>query len=104
MGLQYNLGLKRYSPEWKHYRRLFTQHIRPTSIQQVVSTNRLLKLFLKSSENLREHVLHHAASVVLGIAYGYQVQETEDPLVALAEKAVQMTGEGLLPKFLPNVF
>jgi hypothetical protein len=110
MGVGFMIGIKRYSREWKFYRRLFTQHINPTSPlpsfarTQAISTNRMLKLILQNPQNLREYLFYCSACTILSIAYGYDVQVTHDPLVRLADKALQMTGEGIQPKWLPNIF
>jgi hypothetical protein len=109
MDMHYSIALKRYSSEWKLYRRLFTQHIHPTSItksfssQLVKSTHRLLKLLLHDSDNLREYLFHYSASITLGVAYGYEPQPTKDALIAMAEKVGHMSGEGIQLKFLPNI-
>ncbi|THU97021.1 cytochrome P450 [Dendrothele bispora CBS 962.96] len=68
--------------------------------------HRFLKRLLADPESkrLKEHIRKTAGSIILRISHGYQVQETNDPFVDLAEKAVQQLVQAINPAtFFVNV-
>jgi len=100
----------RFSPRWKRHRRLFTRHMNPTAVnkvfsaKQVSSINLLLRLLLSDPAQLKKHLMNVSANLILGVAYGYDVEPGTDPLVPLVEKAMADLTEGFQPKFLVNLF
>ncbi|KAH8998286.1 cytochrome P450 [Lactarius hatsudake] len=105
-GMDYNIGLARYGPAWRHSRREFQAYLSPADLdayqpleQQAV--HRLLRNLLSSPENFVQHLRHMAGQVILSIAYGIDVLPENDPYVADAENvlraaAVATTKEALL--------
>ncbi|KIJ57218.1 hypothetical protein M422DRAFT_148860 [Sphaerobolus stellatus SS14] len=99
----------RYSKRWKRHRRLFTQYVNPTTITQIFaerqtsSVRMLLGLLLSSPENLKSHLMHASANLILGITYGYTVQSGHDPVIAVAEEVMVKVNEGVNPKYLVNL-
>jgi hypothetical protein len=110
MDANWSFALKSYTPSWKRHRRIFTQILNPVAArvflqQQVTTTHTLLRLLLHDPTELKAHVRHAAANIILGIAYGYEVQPVNDPLVKLADRSLFQSGQGISPgKYLVNVF
>jgi hypothetical protein len=112
MDANFAMGLKRYSRGWKLRRRFFTQHINSTTVfgqfarrQLMVACKLLHNLLVNPTPaSMLDTFNHTSASIVLGIAYGYDVQSEKDPLVRLAGEWVGLVLDGCKPKFLVNVF
>ncbi|KAJ8079596.1 hypothetical protein PM082_011183 [Marasmius tenuissimus] len=62
-----------------------------------VATRALLKNLCESPDNLYGHIRHHAASIILSIAYGIEILPENDPHVSLAEEAVRLITAAVLP-------
>ncbi|GJJ12995.1 hypothetical protein Clacol_007244 [Clathrus columnatus] len=133
MGFNWTLIFMNYSPAWRQQRRLFAKHI-PNSayassgytfrVRQISSAHNLLRQLLrtstppasddsKSSTSLstsdpysyRSHMRFVFGNVLLGVAYGYDVQPEDDPHIDLFERGVQLVNVGINPgTFLVNVF
>ena len=110
MNMDWAFPNKRYSSSWKRHRRIFTQHINPTTIKkvihpkQIMSIHQLLRSLLSDPSHFQRHLPLASASIMLGFAYGHEVFGPNDPLVKMVEKATAMASEGLRPKFLVNLF
>ncbi|KAH9160853.1 cytochrome P450 [Lactarius sanguifluus] len=110
-GMDYNIGIARYGPAWRHSRREFQAYLSPADLdayrpleQQAV--HRLLRNLLSSPDNFVQHLRHMAGQVILSIAYGIDVLPENDPYVADAENvlraaAVATTKEALLLDSIP---
>ncbi|KAH9070992.1 cytochrome P450 [Lactarius deliciosus] len=110
-GMDYNIGLARYGPAWRHSRREFQAYLSPADLdvyqpleQQAV--HRLLRNLLSSPDNFVQHLRHMAGQVILSIAYGIDVLPENDPYVADAENvlraaAIATTKEALLLDLIP---
>ncbi|KAG2077743.1 cytochrome P450 [Suillus decipiens] len=71
---------------------------------QEVATRRFLKRVFTKPDQLRAHVRHTAAAVILRISYGYEVKENKDPLVELADRAMsQWSRVGVPGAFVADV-
>ncbi|KAG7087610.1 hypothetical protein E1B28_013559 [Marasmius oreades] len=53
------------------------------------ATRQLLKKLVTNPDEFSDHLRHHAATIILSIAYGIEVLPENDPLVALAEEGVR---------------
>ncbi|KAG1858341.1 cytochrome P450 [Suillus tomentosus] len=53
-----------------------------------IETRRFLKRVFLKPDQLREHIRQTAGTIILRIAYGYEVKENNDPFIDLAERAV----------------
>ncbi|KIJ45825.1 hypothetical protein M422DRAFT_165839 [Sphaerobolus stellatus SS14] len=84
--------LVRNGPTLRHMRRLISQSLTPTTwIIQERATTKFLESLLKSPEGFRDHLRHTAGSIILKLAYGYDVVDSDkgkDPFVELAEIAI----------------
>jgi hypothetical protein len=102
--------MKTYSGAWRRHRRLFAQHLNSTSARaffdkQTTATHTLLRSLLRTPTGLEAHIRHAAADIILGIAYGYDIEPADDPFVELAERMVQTVGQGIRPgRYKVNVF
>lgn len=110
-----------YSTAWRRQRRLFAQYIpnsasAPTALtyrpRQISSAHHLLRNLLKTSTpstsdpySYRSQMRHVFANVLLGIAYGYDVQPEDDSHIDLCERSVQLVNIGINPgTYLVNLF
>ncbi|KAG6840373.1 hypothetical protein H0H93_004671 [Arthromyces matolae] len=57
-----------------------------THIEEL-ETHKFLGRVLAKPTDLADHVRHTAGAIILRISHGYEVNEENDPLVALADKA-----------------
>jgi len=101
--------LMRYNPVWKRYRRLFMQYLGPSRAKafharQQKASHRLLRSILDEPADYQEHLKFAPASIVLGIAYGFDILPKNDPYLSLGMQMSQNTTEGLGSKFLVNAF
>ncbi|KIJ38054.1 hypothetical protein M422DRAFT_88287, partial [Sphaerobolus stellatus SS14] len=101
--------LMRYNYRWKKYRRLFMQYLGPSGARafhgrQAKSVHILLRTLLDDQRRYGDHLKYAAASIVLGIAYGFDVRPDGDPHLDLGIRMSQYTAEGLGTSFLVNVF
>jgi len=93
VGWKNALILLPYGDRFRRYRRFFHSVIgsnalmRPYRPMQEMQTRQFLRKVLKDPEQLQEHLRHTAGAIVLRISHGYEVQEKDDPFVALADKA-----------------
>ncbi|KAH8101934.1 cytochrome P450 [Cristinia sonorae] len=95
-GLGYSPGP--YSARFREFRRLFHQFMGPRPSQeetilelQEKSADQLLLRLLNTPEEYMTHVRQITGALILKLAYGYTVSATEssDPLVDIAETAMQ---------------
>ncbi|KAH7889001.1 cytochrome P450 [Phlebopus sp. FC_14] len=84
-----------YGERFRQTRKFFHHHLGTrTSLAAFSSveeeeTRRFLMNVLKSPEDLLDHIRKTAGSIILKISYGYSVQESNDPLVKLANDAME---------------
>ncbi|KAG1840822.1 cytochrome P450 [Suillus subalutaceus] len=73
-----------------------------------METRRFLKCVLAKPDRLQAHIRHTAGAIILRICYGYEVKEDNDPLVDVAERALDqfsrygITGDFMVD-FLPSL-
>ncbi|KAK7047633.1 hypothetical protein VNI00_006401 [Paramarasmius palmivorus] len=115
MGWDWNLGFQPYDAtvliyilavhigeRWRQHRRLFlkafnreaAKKFRPIELD---ATHHLLARLLEDPAAFLSHLKHHAAQVVMSVAYGLEIQTHDDPYVALAEDAIVPLFEALVP-------
>ncbi|KIK64178.1 hypothetical protein GYMLUDRAFT_241366 [Collybiopsis luxurians FD-317 M1] len=102
MGWDYSFGLMAYGDEWRAQRKLFQQEFNPQAAErfhpiEVRATRHLLNRIIDSPKDYVQHIRHFAASTILGIAYGIDVQDKNDPYVEAAERALESLGLGIAP-------
>uniref|UniRef100_A0A0W0F4A8 Cytochrome P450 n=1 Tax=Moniliophthora roreri TaxID=221103 RepID=A0A0W0F4A8_MONRR len=110
MGWNWNFGFQPYGESCPHVMRRARRHAfsqtfnanaaRSFYPQEIKATHRLLLRLLEDPKPFREHLRHHAAGVVMSVAYGIEIQPHKDPYVTLAEDSV----EPLLFALVPGTF
>ncbi|KAF8225436.1 cytochrome P450 [Tricholoma matsutake] len=95
VGWKNTLVLLPYGDRFQRFRRLFHQAIgKPSTIKQFLpleefAIRRFLCRVLANPADLAAHVRWAAGAVILRISHGYDIQETNDPFVELADKATE---------------
>ncbi|KAJ7043052.1 cytochrome P450 [Mycena alexandri] len=106
MGWDFALAFMKYGDHWRAHRRLFHEVFNAVAAQSFRPkerevTNELLYDFLQDPEHdVLDHLRHMAAKFVMSVAYGLEIQRSNDPYVELADKAV----EGLVTAVVPGRF
>ncbi|KAF9055298.1 cytochrome P450 [Hymenopellis radicata] len=78
---------------------------------QTKAVHGLLRQFLESPDGFMAHIKHMAATIILSVAYGLEIQPKDDPLIKLSDDAVTPAsaagrpGAYLVPlKYIPEWF
>lgn len=93
VGYNETLVLIPYGPRFRTYRKHFARYLGNSGpIEKLhplveTETRRFLKLTLKGDCDLMSCLRTLAGGIILGLTYGYQVQERDDPFVNLIEHA-----------------
>jgi len=99
-----------YGDRFRNYRKFFHQVIGSNSSVSVffpiemLETHRFLKSVLKTPDDLVTHIRQTAGAVIMRIAYGYRVKESNDPFLTDVEIAVEQFSLSTAPGgFLVNL-
>ncbi|KAF9526910.1 cytochrome P450 [Crepidotus variabilis] len=99
-----------YDDRWRRYRRLISQSFRKSAVNQFFpimerEVGRFLGALLEEPENYMEHFRFAAARSFLLNLYGIEIKTANDPLITVAEKAMEMAVVGAQPgNFLVDFF
>ncbi|KAK1230783.1 hypothetical protein PQX77_006117 [Marasmius sp. AFHP31] len=110
MGWDWHFGFKVYGDEWRARRRTFLQIFhqkaaRQFEPQEIKHTRNLLRRLLDKPEDFLGHLQHHAAAVVMSVAYGLEIKPAHDAYVELADAAMHPLLLALTPgKFWVDSF
>ncbi|KAG6919294.1 hypothetical protein DXG01_007426 [Tephrocybe rancida] len=110
VGWKNTLVLLPYGDRFRRYRRLFHSIIgsrasmkKFTYIEEL-ETRKFLRRVLAKPADLATHVRHTAGAIILRISHGYEVKETKDPFVELADRATEGFSAATAPgSFLVDV-
>ncbi|KAG1779292.1 cytochrome P450 [Suillus placidus] len=114
MGYGQTLPFLRYGKRFRLFRKNFHRIIGSHASVVVyypieeIETHRFLKRVLANPDQLQAHVQRTACSFILRISYGYEVKEDNDPILDIAERALDqlsrnsLTGEFMVD-FLPSL-
>ncbi|EIW84569.1 cytochrome P450 [Coniophora puteana RWD-64-598 SS2] len=85
-GFGFLTAITGYSDVWRAHRRVLHQHFRADVSRkyrdmQLRKTHQLVKNIIETPEDFRDHIQTFAAAIIMSIAYGYQAQAVQDPLV-----------------------
>ncbi|KAG1780027.1 cytochrome P450 [Suillus placidus] len=103
VGWKDSLPFLPYGDRFRRYRRNFHRVIGSRAAVDVyneteeVETRRFLKRVLAKPDQLQEHVRHTAGAVILRISHGYEVKESNDPFIDLANRAITNVSEATAP-------
>jgi len=103
------MGFLPYNDRFKSYRRLFHQElgrnsgVREFFPQEEHLGRQFLRSVLNNPDDLLEHCFQHSGAIILRVAYGYEVEEFNDPLVKVANAAMDHYNRATTPgSFLVN--
>jgi hypothetical protein len=121
MKWEWNVAFSRYGESWRLARKLLDGSLRPAVVaayRPLLQTKAhvLLTQVLANPDELEAHLNQFvvfprrrqfakhcsnlsslSGSIILALAYGYEVKETSDPKVEVARKLVQLSGDITLP-------
>ncbi|KAI0938473.1 hypothetical protein AcV5_000150 [Taiwanofungus camphoratus] len=110
VGWDRTLVLLHYGSRFREYRRLFSQLIGSRKMvasyaqHMEAETSRFLARLLRQPDQLAKQVRKTAGGIILKMSHGYQVQEGEDPVVNIVDKAVEQFSLATAPgAFLVDV-
>ncbi|KAI0295091.1 cytochrome P450 [Multifurca ochricompacta] len=95
MEAHFNLAITRYSDKWRVERRIVDQSLRPAVAvtyypMQIAKAHAFLRQTM-------EYLKHFTGAVVMSLTYGYDVKESGDHYVAIAEELLTLASESILP-------
>ncbi|RPD57200.1 CyP450 monooxygenase [Lentinus tigrinus ALCF2SS1-7] len=110
-GHEWALGLLPYGPAWRRQRRIFWQHFHPGAIEkyrpvQLSAVHTFLARVASDPDHLDEHIQYTFTAAVLKMAYGIDVKDENDEMLAFIEAGLQGTRElivsgGFLVDYFP---
>ncbi|KAF5387612.1 hypothetical protein D9615_000087 [Tricholomella constricta] len=95
VGWKNTLVLLPYGDRFRRFRRLFhgvigsRASMKKFSIIEEFETHRFLRRVLTKPGDLASHVRHTAGAIILRISHGYEVKESRDPFIELADQATE---------------
>ncbi|KAJ7486314.1 cytochrome P450 [Mycena galericulata] len=107
MGWDFNIALMKYGiGPTRTNRRLLRQGFKPAIYQplEVTATHTLLGRLLDSPDAFYAHLRQMAGEIIMSMAYGIDVLPSDDPYVALANKAVHSLVVALVNRYLVDMF
>ncbi|KAJ3560510.1 hypothetical protein NP233_g10793 [Leucocoprinus birnbaumii] len=110
VGWKNTLVLVPYGDRFRSYRKLFHQLIGSNASMsqfypiEEAETHKFLQRLLSTPQDLAKHVRKTAGAIILRISHGYEVKETDDPFVTLADEATEQFSLSTAPGgFLVNL-
>ncbi|KAI0270485.1 cytochrome P450 [Gloeopeniophorella convolvens] len=102
MEAHFNLAITRFGEKWITERRIVDRSLRPAvavqyNAMQTIKAHAFLRQVLRRPDNAMEYLKHFTAAVVMSLTYGYEVKESRDPYVEIAEELLTLASESMLP-------
>lgn len=102
MGWSKSVVLSQYGDRLRRYRKLLQSvlgrsaapRFRPLQEQEA---RRFARRMMRTPENLVQHIRHNAAAVIMKIGYGYDVSDTSDRYISIAERALALFAAATVP-------
>ncbi|KAI0772313.1 cytochrome P450 [Trametes elegans] len=93
VGCDWHFVFMGYGESWRERRRVFHQYFHPNAVtnyrpRELKVARELLRRLLETPDDFMVHLRHMAGSLILGVAYGIDVQPKNDPYIATAETAL----------------
>ncbi|KAI0820142.1 cytochrome P450 [Trametes gibbosa] len=93
VGCDWHFVFMGYGESWRERRRVFHQYFHPNAAtsyrpKELKVARELLRRLLETPDEYMVHLRHMAGSLILGVAYGIDVQPKNDPYIATAETAL----------------
>ncbi|KAF5336269.1 hypothetical protein D9758_016051 [Tetrapyrgos nigripes] len=100
MGWAWDFAHMKYSDWWRLHRKTFHQYFQPRQLPEFYPIQResatmFLRKLLDDPEDFRDHVRHHAGSIILKVVYGHNMKFKNDHYVELADQAVRGLSEAI---------
>ncbi|KIY66959.1 cytochrome P450 [Cylindrobasidium torrendii FP15055 ss-10] len=95
VGWQNALVFLQYGDRFKSFRKTFHNLIGTNAVMkkycpaEELETKRFLRRVLATPELLAEHIRKSTGAIVLRISHGYEIEEENDPLIRLADEAME---------------
>ncbi|KAH9487255.1 Cytochrome P450 monooxygenase COX2 [Psilocybe cubensis] len=105
MNWVYNMAFLPYGQWWRRHRKAFNEHFHRNIVHKYYPIQQreirtFLYRLLRTPDNFMHHIRHTFSSTIMGIAYGITVEDSADPYISNAEKAL----EGLVEAGIPGTF
>ncbi|KAF8960427.1 cytochrome P450 [Flammula alnicola] len=102
IGWKWLMSAMVYGEPWKERRRLFQKYFNPNNAGfyqpgQTECVRKMLPRILDRPEDFLAITRHVVGGMALSLAYGLNIQESNDPYVNLAEKAVDSVTQAVIP-------
>ncbi|KAG1741079.1 cytochrome P450 [Suillus lakei] len=103
VGWNVSMGLLPYGNRFRWYRKNIHRIIGSRAAMDIynpieeIETRRFLKRVFAKPEQLQAHIRHTAGAIILRISHGYEVQENNDPLIDLADRAMDQLSRSSAP-------
>ncbi|KAJ7128674.1 cytochrome P450 [Mycena epipterygia] len=106
MGWDSNVAMMKYGDTWRTNRRLLRQGFNPAIYRplELTATRTLLGRLLDSPDAFDAHLRQMAGEIIMSMTYGIDVLPSDDPYVALANKAVPSLVVAAVKPYLVNTF
>jgi len=110
MSWDMSLALMPYGLWWRKHRRLFHEHFRRNQVfnyQPILKreVRAFLRRLLVTPDNFFHHIRQAFAGLIMRVAYGIDVKESNDPYISIAEEALNGLAEaGVIGAFLVDMF
>ncbi|KAF9225067.1 cytochrome P450 [Gyrodon lividus] len=101
-GIGFSTARLSYGPRWRLHRRLYNQALRADAAgkyrpMQLAEARRLLVDFLETPRRYHPCLQKYSASIVLSIAYDWEVSEQDDPLINRIESTMDLVSKTISP-------
>ncbi|KZV80853.1 cytochrome P450 [Exidia glandulosa HHB12029] len=108
-GWEYAYATLRYGERFRATRRLSGRVMNSRASRDYIpmqeqAMRRLLKMLLVTPERFEHHIKSAAGSIVLKLAYDYDTVDDHDPLVDLADRALEIFSVSSKPHWAVNLF
>ncbi|KDQ55433.1 hypothetical protein JAAARDRAFT_37446 [Jaapia argillacea MUCL 33604] len=102
MGWEWSFGMMRYGDRWKKHRLVFDRQFKSSVAPayrpiQAAQCHLFLRRLLDSPNDLLEHLRHNAASTIMKVIYGIDIEPQNDHYVEVAEEALTALGKAATP-------
>ncbi|KAF4582385.1 hypothetical protein EYR38_002505 [Pleurotus pulmonarius] len=109
MGWKSMFSFQPYGQQWRDRRRAFWQEFNPEHGRinhrpiQLHYARDLVRHLYESPIDFEKHARHMIAAAVLTITYGLDIEEKEDPYIALADKALKHLDVAFIGTYMVDV-
>ncbi|KAJ7761119.1 cytochrome P450 [Mycena metata] len=109
-GWDFNFAAKNYTPFYRRHRKTFHEFFNPAVIPnyrdiQYREVEAFVRRLEESPDRFLHHIRHTLAAVIMDVAYGIRIRDTDDPYISVAEEAVSyLNRAGIAGSFIVDFF